>query len=72
MCATEQHAMFVFGTMTENPAATVIASGRQGVYCALKAVERMRIAGEGDLKRLVVFVSAHFTCCKGFAHISSF
>jgi hypothetical protein len=72
MRAAEQNAVFVFRSVAENAAATVIARGCQGMYCALKTVEYMGIAPEGYLKCLVVIIPTHFTYFQGLTHTSSF
>jgi hypothetical protein len=59
--------MFVFRAMTEYSTTAVVARRRQGVYRALKTVERVRVPRQGYLKGLVVIVPTNFTYRENFA-----
>ena len=48
--------------VSDHLAAAVRARRRQRVDGAFKAVEPVRLAGDGDLNRLVVIVPASFAC----------
>ena len=63
MGGTKQNSLCVFRTMSDDPAAAVVASWRQPVYRALETVEHVGFVCKGHFKRFVVVVSAHFTSC---------
>jgi hypothetical protein len=48
--------------MTDDPAATMRARGRQGVDGAFKAIEYMRFTVLAHLKTFVILVAAYLTC----------
>ena len=52
-----------FNTMPDNPAAAVVAFGRQGVNRAFETVEGMRFARHHYFEAFVVVVSADFALC---------
>lgn len=52
-----------FQTVPDDPHPAVFAGRRQGRDCALKTIERMLFPTHHNLKRLVVSVSTHLTCC---------
>jgi hypothetical protein len=58
---TAEDFAFFFNAVANNPTPAVRTLGRQGMNCALEAVEHMRLAGEGHLERFVVIISANFT-----------
>lgn len=51
----------LLNAVADNPASTVRALGRQGMYRALEAVEYVRCSRESYLEGLVVVISANFT-----------
>src|SRR5262245_27723458 len=67
MRGAEHHARFSLHTMTDNPAATMIADWRQSVYRTFEAIERVSSSTDRYLKRLIVLVAANFAS----AHIFS-
>jgi hypothetical protein len=60
-CAAKNDSMFVFRTVPQNSAATMVACWRERMDSALEAVEDVRATAESDLKGLVVSVAANFT-----------
>ena len=59
-CGTEHNTRLAFDSMPKNPAAAMIARGREGVYGAFKAVKCMARAADGHFKCLVVLISTNF------------
>jgi hypothetical protein len=51
-----------FDAVADNTAVAVGTNRRQGVDCALEAVEGVTLSAHDDFKRLVIFVLANFAC----------
>ena len=51
-----------FDAVSDDTAIAVWANRRQGVDCALEAVESVTLSAHDDFKRLVIFVLANFAC----------
>ena len=58
--AAKEHSGFVFSAMAQDPAAAVVAGGRELIDRTLEAVEDVRLSGQRNLECLVVAVAANF------------
>jgi hypothetical protein len=62
MRAAEDFAV-AFDAMSDDPAAAVVALGRQGVNRTFEAVKRMRFTRHHHFEAFVVVISTNFTLC---------
>jgi hypothetical protein len=69
---TAVHGALGLDAVADDPAATVLASGRQGVNGALEAVEVVGSALGHNLKGLVVLIAANFALSHGGVLVRGF
>jgi hypothetical protein len=60
---TAEKSAMDFHSVTNHLALAMFANGRDGLDCALEAVECMPCAGCDQVETLVILIPTHFTSC---------
>ena len=60
---TTEDSPVVLDAVTDHTTRTMVAHWGESLDCTLKTVERVMPSGLNHFKRLIVFISAHFTDC---------